>query len=140
MRTLAVSTLLLVALLAGCGGGPSSAENVVRAWSRAVNGGDNEAAARLFAPGARVVQGALVTRLETRAAAVAWNASLPCSGRIVELSSKGDTATATFVLGHRRTSRCDGPGERARAVFRIDDGKIVVWHQLAAVQGPSTVI
>lgn len=140
MRTLAVSTLLLVALLAGCGGGPSSAEGVVRAWSKAVNGGDNEAAARLFAPGARVVQGALVTRLETRAAAVAWNASLPCSGRIVELSSKGDTTTATFVLGHRRTSRCDGPGQRARAVFRVDEGKIVVWHQLAAVQGPATVI
>ena len=140
MRTLAFSTLSLVAFLIGCGGGASSAEGVVRAWSEAVNGGDNKAAARLFAPGARIVQGALVTRLETRAAAVAWNASLPCSGRIVELSTKGDTATATFVLGHRKTSRCDGPGQRARAVFRIDDGKIVVWHQLAAVQSPTTEV
>ena len=39
-------------------------QSVVRAWSEAVNTGDNEGAARLFADGARVVQGNEVRRLD----------------------------------------------------------------------------
>jgi hypothetical protein len=122
--------LLSVVVVAGCGGGDPSPESVVRAWSQAVNSEDNTGAARLFAVGARVVQGSSVRRLDTLAEAKAWNASLPCAGRIVSLRGTGETVRATFLLGHRRLSRCDGPGERAHALVRVRAGKIVLWHQL----------
>jgi hypothetical protein len=123
---------VVAALFTGCGGDTAAPEDVVRAWSRALNAGDNEAAADLFARGARVIQAGRVLRLATRADAVAWNAALPCSGRIVELATEGDTVTATFLLGDRTASPCDAPGARATAAFRIEDGRIVLWHQLAS--------
>ena len=132
-----LATALLLALLAGCGGGgKASPESVVRAWSNALNAGDNQGAANLFAPGAQVVQDPVVIRLRTHADAVVWNAGLPCSGRIVALSTNGATVTATFLLGDRPTSACDGPGHRATAVFRIRGGKIVLWHQVPNASPP----
>jgi limonene-1,2-epoxide hydrolase len=126
-------------LVAGCGSDSPSAESVVRAWSQALNQGDNETAGNLFAPGAEIVQAGHVLTLRTHDQAVAWNASLPCSGRIVSIRSDGKTATATFVLGDRRNSRCDGPGERATAIFKVVRGKIVLWHQTESnsPSGPS---
>lgn len=131
--------LLLTALLAGCGGGERSPspEQVVRAWSEALNADDNERAADLFAPNARVIQGDAAVRLRTHADAVAWNAALPCSGRIVALSARGTAVTATFLLGDRRGSVCDGPGGTATALFEVRDGKIVLWHQTGS-QAPET--
>ncbi len=125
-----VLAALLAALLAGCGGGgtPSPA-SVVRAWSKAIDAGDNERAAALFAPGAVIVQNQQYV-LRTHADAVAWNASLPCSGKIVHMSVDGENVTATFVLGDRPGSRCDGPGQEASAVFQVHHGKIVLWHQV----------
>ena len=129
MRTAAVLALALLAV--GCGGsGGADAEEVVRAWSAAVNAGDNGAAAALFANGAEVVQGSRTQRLESRQEAQRWNASLPCAGRIVALRTRGPTVRATFVLRDRKRGRCDSPGERATALFRIRDGRIVLWHQL----------
>jgi limonene-1,2-epoxide hydrolase len=129
----------LLVLLAGtaCGSSSPSAESVVRAWSQALNSDDNRGAADLFAPNAEVVQGSVVTRLRTHADAVAWNTDLPCSGKIVSLSTHDTVVQATFVLGDRKSSPCDGPGKRAAAVFRIRGGKIVLWHQVPA-GGPST--
>ena len=112
-------------------GDPRLFEAVVRAWSKALNAGDNEAAANLFAPGALVVQGGLVVQLAAHEDAVAFNASLPCSGEIVELSVDGDVVTAVFVLGDRAGSKCDAPpGTRAAAQLGIANGKIVVWKQI----------
>ena len=138
----AAALLASIALLAtGCGGEPDSPESVVRAWSHAVNSGDNERAASLFAEGADVVQGGRVLELATRADAVAWNSALPCSGRIVSLRTAGQTVTATFRLADRGSRACDGPGERATAVIEIEDGKIVLWHQVAAPRpGPADVV
>jgi ketosteroid isomerase-like protein len=125
--------LAALALLAGCGGGdPPSAESVVRAWSQSLNAGDDEAAAELFAEGARVVRPNGSFRLHTERDAVRFNESLPCSGTITDLTAEGDTVRATFLLGDREESRCDGPGQRVRALFRVRDGKIVLWHQLDA--------
>jgi SnoaL-like domain len=131
-----LAAAVLLALLAGCGGGKASPESVVRAWSKALNAGDNQGAADLFAPGAEVVQGPVVLHLRTHADAVVWNAGLPCSGKIVALSTNGATVTATFLLDDRPTSACDGPGHRATAVFRIRAGKIVLWHQVPEPAAP----
>ena len=135
------AALLLAAILAAtaaCGGSPPSTESVVRAWSQALNTDDNERAADLFARGAEVVQGDTVTTLHTHGEAVAWNSHLPCSGEITSITTKGDTATATFKLGDRPHSRCDGPGQNATAIFRVVKGKIVLWHQTESAAPPAT--
>ena len=136
MRLRLAFALGLAAVVAGCSSNGPSPESVVRAWSQELNSGDNDAAARLFAPGAEVVQGGNAIHLDTHAEAVAWNAALPCSGRIVSIKTRGDTTTATFVLGDRQKSKCDGPGERATAIFRVRKGKIVLWHQTSASPAP----
>jgi hypothetical protein len=108
-------------------------EEIVRAWSRALNAGDNEAAADLFAPRALVIQGELAAELVTHADAVAFNESLPCSGEVTEISTEGEIVTAVFVLGNRPTSDCDAPpGTRAAAQFLIRGGKILAWRQIPA--------
>jgi limonene-1,2-epoxide hydrolase len=128
----------VAAATAGCGSNPPSTESVVRAWSQALNSEDNQGAANLFAPGAEIVQGDRVVTLRTHAEAVEWNRELPCSGRIVSIKSTDHTATATFELGDRSDSRCDGPGQRATAIFRVVNGKIVLWHQTATPTPPSS--
>jgi limonene-1,2-epoxide hydrolase len=136
LRAALLACAVAAALVAGCGGSQPSAESVVRAWSHALNQDDNQTAAKLFAPNAEVVQGNSVIRLHTEKDAVAWNAALPCSGRILSIHSRGDTATATFLLGDRQHSRCDGPGEHATAIFKVRHGKIVLWHQTGSAPPP----
>ena len=140
MRTAVFLGAVACLALAGCGAGPPSAESVVRAWSQALNQDDNQTAAKMFAPGAKVVQAGGVLTLHTHGDAVAWNAALPCSGRILSIHSKGDTATATFLLGDRPHSRCDGPGQRATAIFRVVKGRIVLWHQTGSGGPPPPTI
>jgi hypothetical protein len=122
---------ILVALLAGCGGSESP-ERVVRAWSKAFNGGDNNGAADLFAAGAKVIAGDSVRVLRNRDQAVAFNAGLPCSGRIVRLKAARAEVTAIFDLADRGTRQCGGIGERGSIFFRIREGKIVVFDQIGA--------
>ena len=130
MRALPFAALAAAALLVGCGGHkPASPESVVRAWSKAINTGDNEAAASLFAPGAVVVQ-VTETTLATHDEALQWNEGLPCSGRIESVEVDGEEATAIFVLGGRPGHYCTGPGQKAAAVFTVHDGKIVLWHEI----------
>jgi limonene-1,2-epoxide hydrolase len=122
-----------VVLVAGCGGDGdevATPEQVVRTWSAALNAGDDEAAADLFAANATVSQPGYIAQLPTREDAVAFNRSLPCSGQIVELTTVDNQVTATFLLGDRPASPCDGPGQLATAVFVVEDGKIVVWQQV----------
>jgi len=122
--------VLLALVAGGCGGKSASPQTVVRAWSTALNAGNDERAADLFARGATVIQSGRVLTLRTHADAQRFNHSLPCSGRIVSLSVDGDEVRATFLLGDRPASRCDGPGDEAAAVFKIRGGKIVLWHQV----------
>ena len=138
MRPQLTLSLLVVALLAGCGSKPPSPESVVRAWSQELNTGDNDDAAKLFAQGAEIVQAGTTLRLDNQEQAVAWNAALPCSGRIVSITTSGDTTRATFILGDRPKHKCDGPGQKATAIVRVKKGKIVLWHQTStAPVGPA---
>ena len=89
---------------------------------------------RVFAHGAQVVQNNTVLFLQTHEDAVEFNSALPCSGKIVEVKTDKDTATATFVLGDRKASRCDSPGAKATAAVKVLHGKIVLWHQLPSPQ------
>jgi len=133
-----LAAIAVAVLLAGCGAKEDrSPQAVVRAWSDALNRGDDAKAAALFAPGAEIVQGGAATVLETQAQARAWNAGLPCAGKIVGLRTTGEVVTATFLLGHRNGHTCDGPGERAVAAFRVHAGKILLWHELGAEPAPA---
>jgi len=137
------TAIILVALaLAGCGGHEAaSAEQVTRAWSDALNRDDNEAAARLFADGALIVQNGSET-LSSHADAVRWNAGLPCGGQITRLEAHGkDEVVAQFELTERPQHSCDAPGGVAAAVFQVRDGKIVLWHQTeVGADAPSQTI
>ena len=125
-----VLLLAAVALFAGCGGHKtSSPSDVVRAWSAALDRNDNEAAARLFADGARIVQNGTEV-LGTHADAVTWNAGLPCGGTITSLETRGSgEVLAIFTLKQRPQHRCDAPGSQAAALFEVQHGQIVLWHQ-----------
>ncbi len=127
----------LAVTTAGTAQAVASPAQVVRAWSRALNANDNERAARLFAPNARVIQPGVDVLLRTHALAVGFNNALPCAGRIVEISVRGERATATFVLGTRPKHRCDGLGQKAAAVFVVRNGKIVRWQQVPVPSGPT---
>lgn len=136
-------------LLAGCGGAakphaaagphPSHAEQlkaVVRAWSTNLNTGNNAAEARLFSLPATMIQGEFVYKLVTASQVARWHAALPCSGKILSITVRGNFATAVFRLGNRPTSRCDAPGTRAAARFRIVRGRISVWEQVPPPSAP----
>jgi hypothetical protein len=131
--------LLCAALVGGCGGGgktdepkPATPEEIVRAWSAALNSGQDKRAAALFADGAKITQGDVEYTLINAAGRFEFNSGLPCSGQIVELHSTGAEVTATFQLGERANHRCDAPGVNTTAVFTIRNGKIVAFRQLAA--------
>jgi limonene-1,2-epoxide hydrolase len=123
---------VLAVAAAGSGAAPAAQkpESVVRAWSAALNANRNEAAARLFAVGARVVQPGIDVRLATHDIAVGFNDALPCAGRIVRLDVTGNRVVATFVLGERPQHRCDAPGVKAAALFIVRNGKITLWQQV----------
>jgi hypothetical protein len=49
----------------------------------------------------------------------------------VTAQSKTDVLVV-FRLDERPQHRCDGPGTRTAALFRVERGKIVLWHQTQA--------
>jgi hypothetical protein len=123
-----VPALLASLILATSSASPAA---VARAWSKDLNANRNAAAARLFAPNARVVQPGVDVRLTSRAVAVGFNNALPCAGRIVAIQVRGNRAIATFVLGQRPKHHCDAAGVKAAALFVVRNGKITLWQQVA---------
>jgi hypothetical protein len=126
------ATLLVVLALTACGGHTArSPESVARAWSAALDKGDADAAAKLFASGAEIVQDDAIT-LDSHSDAVAWNDALPCGGRITRVVQQGrKQVLVVFKLTERPGHRCDAPGAEAAAIFRVEHGKITLWHQTA---------
>ena len=114
---------------------PPSPPAIVRRWSAALNANDNEAAAALFAPGARVVQPGIDVHL-TPDIAVTFNEGLPCGGKIVRMQRSANRVVATFVLTERPRHRCDAPGQKAAALFVVKKGLIVLWAQVPVPPAP----
>jgi limonene-1,2-epoxide hydrolase len=105
-------------------------KRVVREWSARVNAYDNDGVARLFARPAAVAQGGAIYALRTYEEIALWHRTLPCAARIVSITVKGQDATAVFVLRNGPHRRCDAPGGKVAAVFRISGGKIRAWAQI----------
>ena len=111
-------------------------EAAVRAWSRALNAGDNDAVARLFALPALISQGDRIGQFDTYAEIARFHEGLPCSGTVVSVTFNPDEAVAVFELGDRGTTSCDAePGSRAAARFVFRGGKIVAWQQVPVPDG-----
>lgn len=115
-------------------------EQAIRAWADTLRRGDVDGAAATFAPGSLVANGGTPLRLDDRAAARAFNASLPCGAVVtaVEPSAHG-FVIATFRLTERPgPGECgDGAGNTARVALRIDDGLIRDWIRLRDTPAPS---
>jgi hypothetical protein len=105
----------------------------IREWSAALNAGKYEEAASYFAPNALVEQAAKV-RLRDRAAAIAFNKSLPCRADVTDVDDEGRTVIAAFRLRDGPGGRCQGG--RARVRFRFKGGKFSEWRQLAEPATP----
>ena len=120
------------ALLSGCGGEERTDEEVIRAWSTAVNSGRYGEAADLFANDA-LVQQARAFRLPDRDAAIEFNRALPCRATVTSVEEVEGGALASFRLREGRRGECGpgaGQGEPARVKFVIRDGLILEWRQL----------
>ena len=131
MRILVIG--LLVALLAAPAAQADSVaatKQVVRTWSERVNAYDNGGVARLFSRPAAVAQGGSIYELRTYEQIALWHRTLPCAARIASITVKGLDATAVFVLRNGRNRRCDAPGGKVAAVFRVSGGKIRAWAQI----------
>ncbi len=143
-----VVTLLCAVALGSCGGsdttagggdtsGPDTAGadpadvQVIEDWAGALAGGDVEAAAGYFAIPSTAENGPLLTKIDTRADAIAFNRSLPCGATVVSARTAGDFTTATFELADRPGGDCgSGAGATASTSFQIEDGKIVEWRRI----------
>jgi hypothetical protein len=124
---------VLALAAAGCGGGdrPRTPTEVVRAWSAALNRGDNKAAAALFGSKVRFVAGDYQKVLRTRAQALAFNRALGWCGPIVRLARHGTEVMAQFSLASRPSGHCERGGREHGSVdFFVHDGKIVFFSQI----------
>jgi hypothetical protein len=142
---------LVVALcaiaLAGCGGddsdagvaatGPDTAKadpadvDVIEGWAGALAVGDVGAAADYFAIPSTAENGPLLTKIDSRVDAIAFNESLPCGAKVVSAQTAGDFTTATFELSDRPGGDCGpGAGGTASTSFQIEDGKIIEWRRI----------
>ena len=123
---------VLAVAATGCGGSSHrTPAQVVRAWSAALNRGDEEAASSLFGPKAVFVAGDYRNVLRTRAQALAFNRSIGWCGPIVRLARERDEIVAQFALVSRPSGHCERGGrERGSVYFRIRDGKIVFFDQI----------
>jgi ketosteroid isomerase-like protein len=125
--------IVLAIAAAGCGGSSHrTPAQVVRAWSAALNRGDEAAAAALFDRKAVFVAGDHQTVLRTRAEALALHRAMGWCGPIVMLVANGNEVEAQFSLALRPRGHCERGGrERGSVYFRIRDGKIV-FDQIGA--------
>ena len=134
-RTLVLALAVLCAAgFPGCGGGggpPADPEDIIRAWSAALEKGDGVGAASYFAVPAIVQNNTPPITLKTRAEVVFFNLSLPCGGRVVSTSQRGPYTDVIFELTDRTGGSCGaGTGHQAGTAFLVRDGKIAEWRRL----------
>jgi hypothetical protein len=113
---------------------PASAsdEQVIRLWADTLRHGDIAGAAAMFAlPTITQIQpGEPFLALRTRAAARAFNRSLPCGAVLLRTEREKGLTVGVFRLSTRPGATCDGTGAIARTGFVIEDGRITHWIRL----------
>jgi limonene-1,2-epoxide hydrolase len=127
--------IVLAAALSGCGGGSSGSasqpEDVIRAWSKALQTGDGVAAASYFTVPAVVENGTPPIKLSSRAEVIFFNMTLPCGGEVERTSQRGDYTDVIFKLTDRPGGDCGtGAGQEVATAFLVRNGKITEWRRL----------
>ena len=150
-KALVISIVALALIATGCGGDdeestttrqspaaepdvgdadPGDVE-VISRWVDALRAGDTEEAAGYFAIPSTAENGPLLTKIDSKQDALAFNESLPCGAKLISARSEGDFTTATFRLTERPGGDCgSGTGGRASTSFEIEGGKIVEWRRV----------
>ncbi len=113
--------------------GPAAAGDVavIRGWADALRRGDVRAAALYFRIPSVFVDGSSSVEIDSLPEAEAANEALPCGARLISASRHGPYVNALFALTGRPGpggGNCgSGAGQRARTLFLIRDGQILVW-------------
>jgi hypothetical protein len=104
---------------------------VIDAWVRALDRGDNDAAADYFAIPSSTLNGILL-EIRDRHDALRFNRSLPCGAHLIRAVAHGGYTVATFRLDERPgPGSCGaGTGDKAATAFAIEDGKITDWRRV----------
>jgi hypothetical protein len=117
-------------------------KRVIRAWADTLRHGDINGAARYFALPSLVSNGTTPIKLETRAEARFFNATLPCGAIMIATEpAPQHFVIATFRLTERPgKGQCGGGvGATARTAFRIRRGHITDWLRVPdEPQAPGT--
>lgn len=112
---------------------------VITSWIGRLSDGDVKGAAELFALPSVAENGSLVTRIETREEALAFNDSLPCGAEVTAAATTGEFTTATFRLTERPGGGCgQGVGGTAATSFVIKDGRIAEWRRVGTDSDPGS--
>lgn len=109
---------------------------VMAAWAAALRRGDAADAARFFVLPTIVSQGDPV-ELTTRAQLQAFNDSLPCGARLLEVQHDGRFVVGTFRLTERPDNTCDAPGQLVRVAFVFRGRRFSEWYQVPDARGAS---
>jgi limonene-1,2-epoxide hydrolase len=109
---------------------------VIDAWVRALDRGDNDAAADYFAIPSSTLNGILL-EIRDRHDALRFNRSLPCGAHLIRAVAHAGFTIATFRLDERPgPGSCGaGTGDKAATAFAIEDGKITDWRRVPVPGG-----
>jgi len=116
------------------GTGPADAADraVIDRWLAALRSGDEVAAARFFAPGAKVQNASRIFTVRSLPERVQFQRVLSCGAIDREAVDGGDDFTiVTFLLVERPGADCgSGAGHEAKAAIQVRAGRITGWYRL----------
>jgi len=124
------------------GTGPADAADraIIDRWLAALRTGDEVAAARFFAPGAKVQNASRIFTVRSLPERVQFQRVLSCGAIDREAVDGGhDFTIVTFLLVERPGADCGGgAGHEAKAAIQVRGGRITGWYRLpgGSYQGP----
>lgn len=109
---------------------------VIARWLHVLRRGDEQAAARYWATGAKFQNGTSVLTIDTPLEKLAIQKSLPCGAKIERAGGPAPFVVLVFRLTPRRGGDCGtGAGQTARGAIRVAHGKIAEWYRLPDAPG-----
>jgi hypothetical protein len=107
---------------------------VLSGWTEALTAGDDQRAARYFTVPTIWAQGDPV-ELRSAEQVLAYNRSLPCGAKVLEVQQDGRYVVATLRLRQRPGGRCSDVGELLRVAFVVRSGKFTELRQIPDTRG-----
>jgi hypothetical protein len=107
---------------------------ILDGWARALRNDHGARAAAYFSVPVIIAQGTAI-RLDTAEEVRAFNVSLPCGARLLELGPDGRFLVATFRLTRRPHHVCGSLGDQVRVAVALRGRKIAEWRQMPTTPG-----